>query len=209
MYKEKRKFLSISSVIYLNSSVAPFLVFYKVFMTCKSIRVAQLASKFVLFVCVAEIVRQTTEVFDTLYLTRGLRIHCCFLKYLVEPFSKQSCSEINAFKVWFNDASKWVNNRAENRNKQRRIFDGLNWETRRNCNEILMTAKLNVFYVLNYSLITENCGGRQVSTVRDVMSESNSLCHIRKLWSTQHFSMGGPRYFPFVVCSIVGTSSFG
>ena len=113
IYKEKRTFLSNSSVIYLNSSVAPFLVFNKVFMTCKSIRVAQLASKFVLFVCVAEIVRQTTEVFDTLYLTRGLRIHCCFLKYLIEPFSKQSCSEINAFKVWFNDASKCVNTRAE------------------------------------------------------------------------------------------------
>ena len=112
--KQKQiRFLSTSSVIYLHPSVAPFLVFYKVFMICKSIRVAQLASKFVFFVCVAEIVRQTTDVFDALYLTRGLRIHCCFLKYLIEPFSKQSCSEINAFKVWFNDASKCVNNRAE------------------------------------------------------------------------------------------------
>ena len=86
--RKKIKFLSNSSVIYLHSSVAPFLVFYKVFMTCKSIRVAQLASKFVFFVCVAEIVRQTTDVFYTLYLTRGFRIHCCFLKYLIEPFSK-------------------------------------------------------------------------------------------------------------------------
>ena len=31
----------------------------------------------------------------------------------MEPFSKQSCSEINAFKVWFNDASNGINNRAE------------------------------------------------------------------------------------------------
>ena len=82
-------------------------------MTCKSIRVAQLASKVVLFVCSAEIVRQTTDVFDTLDLTRGFRIHCCFLKYLIEPFPKQSFREINAFKVWFNDASNGVNNRAE------------------------------------------------------------------------------------------------
>ena len=112
--KQKQiRFLSTSSVIYLHSSVEPFLVLCKVFMTCKSIRVAQLASKVVLFVCGAEIVRQTTDVFDTLYLTRGLRIHCCFLKYLIEPFSKQSCSEINSFKVWLNDASNGVNNRAE------------------------------------------------------------------------------------------------
>ena len=98
---------------YLHSSVAPFLFFCKVFMTCKSIRVAQLASKLVLSVCGAKIVRQTTDVFEALNLARGFRIHRCFLKYLIEPFSKQSCSEINAFKLWFNDASKCVNNRAE------------------------------------------------------------------------------------------------
>ena len=113
-WKQKQiKLLSNSSVIYLHTSVAPFLVLCKVFMTCKSIRVAQLASKVVLFVCGAKIVRQTTSVFDTLYLTRGFRIHCCFLKYLMESFSKQSCSKINAFKVWFNDTSEGVNNRAE------------------------------------------------------------------------------------------------
>ena len=114
MRKQKHvQFLSTFSVIYLHSSVEPFLVLCKVFMTCKSIRVAQLASKVVLFVCGAKIVRQTTDFFDTLYLTRGFRIHCCFFKYVIEPFSKQSCSEVNAFKVWFNDASKGVNNRSE------------------------------------------------------------------------------------------------
>ena len=112
--KQKQiRFLSTSSVIYLHSSVKPPLVLCKVFMTCKSIRVAQLANKLAFFVCSAKIVRQTTNVFDTLYLTRGFRIHCCFLKYLLEPFSIQSCSEINAFKVWFNDASKCVNNCTE------------------------------------------------------------------------------------------------
>ena len=98
---------------YLNSSVVPFLFFCKVFMTCKSIRVGQLASKLVLSVCGAKIVRQTTDVFEALNLARGFRIHRCFLKYLIEHFSKQSCNEINAFKLWFNDASKCVNNRAE------------------------------------------------------------------------------------------------
>ena len=111
--KQKQiRFLS-TSVIYLHSSVKPLLVLYKVLMTCKPIRVAQLANKLAFFVCSAKIVRQTTNVFDTLYLTRGFRIHCCFLKYLLEPFSIQSCSEINAFKVWFNDASKCVNNCTE------------------------------------------------------------------------------------------------
>ena len=114
MGKQKHvQFLSTFSVIYLHSSVEPFLVLFKVFMTCKSIRVAQLASEVAFSACGAKIVRQTTDVFDTLYLTRCFRIHCCFLKYLIEPFSKQRCSEINAFKVWLNDASKGVNNRSE------------------------------------------------------------------------------------------------
>ena len=98
---------------YLHSPVKPFFILCKVFMTCKSVRVAQLASKVAFFVCGAKIIRQATDVFDTLYLTRGLRIHCCFLKCFIEPFSKQSCSEINALKVWFNDAINGVNNRAE------------------------------------------------------------------------------------------------
>ena len=86
-WKQKQiKLLSNSSVIYLRTSVAPFLVLCKVFMTYKSIKVAQLASKVVLFVCGAKIVRQTASVFDILYLTRGFRIHCCFLKYFIEPF---------------------------------------------------------------------------------------------------------------------------
>ena len=82
-------------------------------MTCKSISVAQLASKFVLFVCGAEIVRQTTNIFEALYLTRSFRIHRCFLKYFIEPSSRESFREINAFKFWFNDPIDGVNNRAE------------------------------------------------------------------------------------------------
>ena len=81
-------------------------------MTCKSVRVAQL-TKDVRFICCAEVVRQATHVFDTLNLTRGLRIHYCFLKYFIEPFSKQSFSKINAVKGWFNDSRNGVNNRAE------------------------------------------------------------------------------------------------
>ena len=38
------------------------------------------------FACGDEILRQITDVFDILYLTRDFKIHCCFLKYLVEPF---------------------------------------------------------------------------------------------------------------------------
>ena len=38
------------------------------------------------FACGDEILRQITNVFDILYLTRDFKIHCCFLKYLVEPF---------------------------------------------------------------------------------------------------------------------------
>ena len=106
-------FLSTSSVIYHHSSVKPLLVLCKVFMICKPIRVAQLANKLAFFVCGTKIVRQTKDIFQALYLTRGFRIHCCFFKYLIEPFCKQSFCEINAFKVWFNDASNGVNNRAE------------------------------------------------------------------------------------------------
>ena len=76
MKQKQVKFLSTSSVKYLHSSVKPFFILYKVFMTCKSIRVVQLASKVAFFVCGAKIVRQTTDVFDTLYLKRGFRIHC-------------------------------------------------------------------------------------------------------------------------------------
>ena len=106
-------FLSTSSVFYLYSSVKPLLVLRKVFMTCKSIRVAQLANKLAFLVFGAKIVRQTTDVFQALYLTRGFRIHCCFLKYLIEPFSKQSFCESNAFKGLFSDACNGLNNRAQ------------------------------------------------------------------------------------------------
>lgn len=65
------------------------------------------------FICSAEVVRQATLVFDTLYLTRGFRIHYCFLKYILEPFPKQSFSKINAVKAWINDSRNGVDNRAE------------------------------------------------------------------------------------------------
>ena len=86
--QKKVKFLSTSAINYLHSSVKPLLVLCKVFMTCKPIRVAQLANKLAFLVCVAKIVRQTTDIFEALHLTRSFRIHCCFLKNLIEPFSK-------------------------------------------------------------------------------------------------------------------------
>ena len=61
--KKQVKFLSTSSVNYLHSSVKPFFLLYKVFMTCKSIRVAQLANEVAFFVCGTKIVRQTMDVF--------------------------------------------------------------------------------------------------------------------------------------------------
>ena len=86
--QKKVKFLSTSAINYLHSSVKPLLVLCKVFMTCKPVRVAQLANKLAFLVCVAKIVRQTTDIFEALHLTRSFRIHCCFLKNLIEPFSK-------------------------------------------------------------------------------------------------------------------------
>ena len=50
----------------------------------------------------------------------------------------------------------------KNSRKQRRVFDVLNRDTRRNCNELLMTATLNDS-LFNDPLIIGNCGGRQVS----------------------------------------------
>ena len=61
--QKQMRFLSTSSVIHLHSSVKPLLVLCKVFMTCKPIRVAQLANKLAFLVCVAKIVRQATDIF--------------------------------------------------------------------------------------------------------------------------------------------------
>ena len=99
--------------------------------------------------------KQIANVFDTLYLKRDFKIHCFFLKYLVEPFSKWSCSEINACKVWFKDVSNGVNNRSEEQLQQAETL--VPWfkhrknvrclkQRRRICNELLVTEKLNVFY---------------------------------------------------------------
>ena len=111
--QRKVKSLSTSSLTYLHSFVKPFLFLCKVFTTFKSIRVAQWVSEVAFFPSGCEIIRQTTDFFDTLYLRRDFKIHCCFLKCLVESFSKWSCSEINACKVWFKDKSNGVNNRSE------------------------------------------------------------------------------------------------
>ena len=45
------------------------------------------------------------------------------------------------------------------------MFDVLNRDTRRNCNELLVTATLIKMFstLFNDSLIIGNCGGRQVS----------------------------------------------
>ena len=66
------KSLSTSSLTYL---IPPFLC--KVLTTFKSIRVAQWVSEVAFFACGSEIVRQITHVFDTLYLIRDFKIHCC------------------------------------------------------------------------------------------------------------------------------------
>ena len=50
----------------------------------------------------------------------------------------------------------------KNSRKQRRVFDVLNRDTRRNCNELLVTATLNDS-LFNDSLMIGNCGRRQVS----------------------------------------------
>ena len=70
------KSLSTSSLTYLHFSVKPLLVLCKVLRTFKSIRVPQWVSEVAFLACGGEIVRQITDVFDTLYLTRDFKIHC-------------------------------------------------------------------------------------------------------------------------------------
>ena len=77
-----------SSLTYFHFSVKPLLVLCNAFTTFKSIRVAQWISETAFFACGDEFVRQITDVFDKRYLTGDFKIHSCFLKYLVGPFSK-------------------------------------------------------------------------------------------------------------------------
>ena len=106
------------------TSIPPFLC--KVLTTFKSIRVAQWVSEVAFFACGGETVRQITDVFDTLYLTRDFKIHCCSWNTLLhEPFSNWSCSEINAS---FKDTSGGVNNRSKEQKQAETLVPWLNTE---------------------------------------------------------------------------------